>query len=183
MPVVGFWVLNKFNTTSFQGSSFYLLVGIIILLTILIPAYFVFALKRSGAIERYEMETLRERRLPLLFTSVVLLFTYYLIHRSHLPELYQGYFLSVTIASTVSFGISLFYKISLHTLGIGFLFGLGLLLSSISSDDMRWYFITLLLIGGVVSSSRIVLRAHTLLQVYIGFAMGIICAMVMFLFL
>ena len=176
VPVMGFIVFNEFNTLSFQGQSFIILLAVLSVTVVALPAYFVFALKRNGHIHSYEMETLQERKLPLLFTSGTLLFNYYLMQRSHLQEPYPTYFLCVSVTSIVTLVISLFYKISLHTIGIGFMFGLGVVLSYLSASDMRWYLIAISILGGLVSSSRLVLLAHSLPQIYWGFAVGLICS-------
>lgn len=183
IPLAGFVIFNKYNYTSFQGQPLYILLSVFIITVILLPAYFVFALKRSGYIASYEMETMQERRLPLLFTSGALLFNYYLMHRANMLQLYQWYFLSAAIAGIVSFVITLFYKISLHTIGIGYLFGLGLALASVSTADMRWYLMLMAILGGVVSYCRLLLRAHNSAQLYAGFAVGTSCSTGMLLFI
>ena len=183
MPVVGFIIFNYYNYAAFSGKSFFILLGVFAITVIALPAYFIFSLKRSGHIDSYEMETIQERKLPLLFTASALLFNYYLMQRANMMQLYQWYFLSASIAGVLALAISLFYKISLHTLGMGFLFGLGLVLSQANNADMRWYLVGVLALSGVVASSRLILLAHTRPQIYLGFFIGIISSAGMLLFL
>ena len=183
MPVLGFIVFNKYNYTSFQGQSYYTLLSVFAILVVAAPAYFVYALKRAGYIQNYEMETRKERKLPLLFTSAAMLFNYFLMNRYHLPELYQLYFLCTCVGTIITFGINTFYKISLHTIGIGFLFGLGLVLSYLSTSDMRVYLIMTALAAGIIAFSRMILLAHTLPQIYWGFSVGVFIAGLMFFFI
>jgi hypothetical protein len=183
MPVLGFIVFNNYNSTSFQGHPFLILLSVYAVSVLALPAYFVFALKRSGYIQSFEMETLEERKLPLLFTSGTMLFNYYLMNRAHLPEIYQLYFLCTSVTAVLTLGISTFYKISLHTIGIGFMFGLGLVLSYLSVSDMRGYLIVTALIAGIIACCRVILMAHTLPQVYWGFMLGLICSSAMLFFI
>ncbi len=183
VPVLGFMVFNKFNSTSFQGHSYMIILAVYTTLVVALPASFVFALKRSGYIQSYEMENPEERKLPLLFTSATLLFNYYLMHRAQLPELFQLYFLCTCLASILALGISAFYKISLHTIGIGFMFGLGLALSYLTVADIRLYLVITSLLAGIIAFSRMILMAHTLPQIYWGFAVGFICSFAMVLFI
>jgi hypothetical protein len=183
MPVLGFIVFNKYNSTSFQGHSYLVLLAVYSLTVVALPAYFVYALKRSGYIRSYELETPEERKLPLLFTSGTMLFNYYLMNRSHLPELYQLFFLSTSIATVITLVISRFYKISLHMIGIGFMFGLGLVLSYLSVADMRVYLITTAITAGIIAWSRLILLSHSLDQVYWGFIVGFTNAAAMLLFI
>ncbi len=182
MPVIGFWVFNHFNYSSFHGQSLLVILSAFTITVVALPAYFVYALKRSGSIQTYEMESIQERRLPLLFTSAALLFNYYLMRHANLTELYQWYFLSTTAACILSLGITLFYKISLHTLGIGFLFGLGFTLSYLNNSDLRWYLIGIVLLGGIVGYCRYLLKAHTLPQLYLGFIVGTFSSSLLLLF-
>ena len=183
MPVIGFVVFNEFNIMSFHGQAFLILLGVYTLTVVALPLYFIFSLKRSGYIESYEMHTLKERRLPLLFTSGAMLFNYYLMQRANMLGIYQIYFLSTAAAAIISLAISSYYKISLHTIGIGFLFGLGLVLSSLGQTDMRWYLIMIAIIAGIVGYCRLILNAHNHTQVYLGFVVGAICASGMLFFI
>ncbi len=157
--------------------------GVFAITVVALPAYLIFSLKRGGHIQSYEMETIQERRLPLLFTAFALLFNYYLMQRANMQQLFQWYFLSTCIAGIFALGISLFYKVSLHTIGMGFLFGLGMVLSHINNLDMRWYLIIVLLFTGLVATSRLILKAHTLPQIYLGFFVGAFSAAGILLFL
>jgi len=183
VPVAGFIMLNHYNTVSYEGRSLYLLLLVIIITTVALPSYFIFALKRGGHISGYELDSLKDRRIPLIFVSGILLFNYFLIVRSQLPHPFPLYFLCVSFTSLAAMCISLFYKISLHAIGIGFLTGLAPVFSVIGSSDMRWYLIMFLLGGGIVSLSRIVLGAHTRAQIYWGFLLGVLCAAGMMAFL
>ena len=183
MPVWGFIVFNNYNSTSFRGHSYFVLLAVYTLTVVILPAYFVYALKRSGYINSYEMETLNERKLPLLFSSGTMLFNYYLMNRSHLPELFLLYFLSTSVAAVLTLAISNFYKISMHTIGIGFMFGLGLVLSYLSVADMRGYLIITALSSGLIACSRMILMAHSLAEIYWGFVIGFICSTGMLYFI
>ena len=87
-------LFNEFNMISFHGQAFLILLGVYTLTVVALPLYFIFSLKRSGYIESYEMHTLKERRLPLLFTSGAMLFNYYLMQRANMLGIYQIYFLT-----------------------------------------------------------------------------------------
>ena len=176
MPLFAFLLLNHYNSISFHGQSFYILLLVFSITVIGLPVYFVFALKRSGYIQTIEMETLKERRLPLIFTCVTMVFNYYLMQRASLPQPFLLFFLSLSIASLIAMVISVFYKISLHMLGVGYLFGLGLLLSNLSSSDMRYYMMLISILCGVVATCRLLLKAHSLPQLYLGFIVGVCSA-------
>jgi membrane-associated phospholipid phosphatase len=183
IPVPGFIVFNYYNYSSFHGQSLLMLLGVFAITVVALPAYFVFALKRGGYIESYEMESLQERRLPLLFTTGALLFNYYLMQRAGMIQPYPWYFIDAAATCLLALLISLFYKISLHTIGMGFLFGLGMVLSLLNTSDLRWYLLVIAIITGIVAACRLYLDAHTPEQVYLGFFTGVTGAAGMLLFL
>jgi membrane-associated phospholipid phosphatase len=65
-----------------------------------------------------------------------------------------------------------FFKISAHLAALGSLFMYLYMFSYRLQMDLLWWILGILLISGVVAVSRLVLNAHTKLQVYSGFFLG-----------
>ena len=98
--------------------------------------------------------------------------------------------LGTTMGLFLCFLINLFFKISLHATGIGGYIGMVLItmwLYSYGTFDMWLPFIgscsvsinmvliVSMLVAGLIGTSRLGLRAHTSLELYAGFALGILC--------
>ena len=71
--------------------------------------------------------------------------------------------------------INIRWKISAHMIGIGGLTGALLCISILLEVYITPYLVYALLIAGLIGSSRLILKAHTPLQIYVGFAVGVIC--------
>ena len=96
--------------------------------------------------------------------------------------------LGICVSLCLGFFINVFSKISIHTMSWGGLFGTVLLLwqyfdheyFTISLGQSTWQIhmllllIFILIVGAAVASSRLVLKAHLLHQVYGGFLVGIL---------
>jgi hypothetical protein len=68
--------------------------------------------------------------------------------------------------------ISLFWKISLHSAGIGGITGLIIILSVAYSIDMTFFLSAAILISGLIITIRLVLNTHTVLQLVAGYVLG-----------
>lgn len=133
-----------------------------------VPLYWIYA-----KITQQEFST-KHQRLALLFsTSIVYLFTSYnlIVHNSF--TLVNSYIVASSLLMILSFCITIFWKISLHAIGIGGFLALVIQLS------LHAYFFAFLLIpialivAGLVISARLYLQAHTPAQVAGGFILGI----------
>jgi hypothetical protein len=178
-PLAGLIIFNHYSIFPITGQYFLIILSVFAISTILLPAYFVFSLKHNGAIETYEMETIAERRWPLLFTSALLCFNVYLMHRAQVSNDLQLFFLLAAVTALLAALLSQFYKISLHTIGCGFLFGICFFISRHSGYDVRSTLVILALISGVIGWSRSLLEAHTPVQIYSGFVSGLLPGFIM----
>jgi membrane-associated phospholipid phosphatase len=121
------------------------------------------------------VEDLGQRKLPLLINASLLLL---LIHKSitisNLPQLYF-FFLGGAISTIIALvAIYLQTKISLHMIGItsltSFIFGM----SIHTQTNLTYTFAFFVVVIGWVASSRLVLKAHTIKELSLGFITGLL---------
>jgi hypothetical protein len=143
------------------------------ILTIFLPIVFLFIAKNLRLISDYSLSDVKERRLLLMFFILLIL-----ILLNNILDVYNYrtlfyFFSGILFSGVVSLLFSMFrIKVSLHALGISGLtcFIIGL---SLSFHEPLLSSITLLVIFlGLVSSSRLYERAHTLLEVFLGILAG-----------
>ena len=79
--------------------------------------------------------------------------------------------------------INVWWKISTHSAAIGGVAGSLIVFSVIFMFNPVWWFCLVLIVAGILGSSRMILRQHTLPQVLVGFLIGIICAFLGVLYL
>ena len=65
-------------------------------------------------------------------------------------------------------------KISAHMVGMGGLLGVIISVSYLIRFDMTFIYLILILISGLVGTSRLILKEHRPFQIYVGFMMGLV---------
>lgn len=176
MPTIG--VLVIFSTHShvtFIPFEFRRLVTIIILVsTCILPLSILPLFIQLGVIKSIQMETAKERILPLLSTSIFFILGYFFLLKFQLPAFIPMFFLGTLFAVLLSMTISFFWKISIHMVGIGGLVGaLSSMAIKYGVNTHAWILIAII-VAGILGSSRLILGAHTPKQVYAGFLLGVV---------
>jgi len=118
------------------------------------------------------METAEERKLPFVVSLVFYMLTYYLMRELNLPGLLYILILGSAISIILAFFISLWWKISIHMLGVGGLVGAILGLTLRLDADLINILSIAILGAGLIGYARLKLYAHTPAQVYAGFLLG-----------
>ena len=113
----------------------------------------------------------RERMLPLICTAIFYYIAYRALHSIHTPHLIQKFILASTIAVFLTSFISVFWKISLHGVGIGGITGMIASLT-ILSPILLPVLLGFIVLSGIVGYARIRLNAHNPLQYYAGLLLG-----------
>lgn len=121
-----------------------------------------------------EMPTRSERIFPLLASCIAVWFTYYGTYTHIMPpvpllRLVEG----VAILLTVATIITPFWKISLHSLGMGGLMAYISIIGYATNTDFSIPAIIGFAMSGIVTWARLYLAAHTPLQLLIGFIVGL----------
>lgn len=181
MPVIGLLII--FNTDSYINyaipvelkKAVVLLVGTS---TFIIPLLISLLLLNRKLINSLEMETQKERIIPYAFTIVFYVFTLFMLKRAPIPPIIFNFIIGATLSVILAFIINIKWKISAHMIGIGGLIGALICFSIMLDIYITPYIIFALLIAGIVGSSRLILKAHTQLQIYAGFVIGVFCQVI-----
>ena len=96
----------------------------------------------------------------------------------NLGILFYGTSLSLTCIYLL-FSVKL--KSSLHLVSMGNMIGFFLIMTNINSLSMLPIIILLILLSGILASSRLYLKAHTPVELLIGFSLGIVCQFILFI--
>jgi hypothetical protein len=166
-----FYLLSN-NSYFFNQEKYFVLLQVLII-TVLIPILFFFLLRATGKIGSIMAPLLSERKIPLLIQCFLLIL---LVRKGITVERYPElhFFLLGALFSTLFALLLLFVKTkaSLHMIGISaltvFVFGL-----SVHYQSQNIFAITFLTImNGFVASSRLVMKAHTSMELIIGVVLG-----------
>ena len=164
------------------------LIVLVFLSTFFIPAFSVLMMKFLGLIDSLEMKTKNERIGPYIATGIFYLWMFRnLLDNPNIPLAYKIFVLGATIGLFVAFFFNIFTKVSMHALGMGGLVAMTLItmlmfsydsftveIANMGSYDIPIYalFMGVIIIAGMVSTSRLILDAHDLKDIYGGFVIG-----------
>jgi len=165
----------------FRFTSGVVLVSLIFITTFIIPVLSLFILKMSGSISSMLLERKEERLTPMIYTAVMYGITAYMFSsKLELGEMISVYLRISTVLILLTGVITIFWKISLHGVGIGGVIGF---LMGLNQQTQLAYFGILLsglfLIAAIILSARLRLNVHSPQQVYIGFVLGICSSFVL----
>jgi membrane-associated phospholipid phosphatase len=148
---------------------------IIFINNVLLPLSLLPFFKYRNIISSWSVENRKERIIPLLLTTLLYAATSYIVFRFPIPVFLKSFIFASFFLSVIVTIINFWWKISLHSVGVGALSALVLILSLKMHSPLLWYLISIIIIGGLVLSSRLKLNSHNPLQVWIGFLTGNVC--------
>lgn len=154
----------------------------LLICTIILPVISILFLIKKKLVSSLEMSSHQERSIPLLITSIYVAYAYYNLAEilTLAPVLKAELFGAIIILIVASF-ISKYWKISLHMLGVGGVFGVIFSLNTLFGGLTQVIIISILC-SGILGVARINEKAHNHLQIYIGFVIGFLIEVVSVLF-
>ncbi len=170
-----------FGVRSLEGNSVFILQ--VFFSTFFLPVVATVLMYFLGFIESLQMKDKQERIGPMIATLVFYTWVAYNFYKSSVvPTAFTVFTAGATIAMFFAFVINVFSKISLHAIGMGGLLGM-VLLTMVYYDYgtfevMGWMvstnllLIIVILLSGIVCSSRLILDAHEPIELYGGFFIG-----------
>jgi len=166
---------HLFGNFDFKQQSLWVI--LVFVLTFVFPAVWLIMMRKLQMIDSLKLETTKERIIPYIATATFYLWTYRMFHPTNsntmfANELISSMMLGAALAIFVGFFINIFQKISLHAIGVGCFFGLALVLLRFSDYNLTLLLIASVLIGGMVGSARLILKAHEPKDIFMGYFVG-----------
>ena len=178
-PLVGFLALFLFTYLSLLPLSFKALIMIIVLMgTLLLPRLTIRIWRQTNGLKLHHLRLREHRSFPYLVFLLFYAFTLHFLARFHLPFYMGGILVSSLMIQAACLLINIWWKISVHSAGAGGIIGALIAFSLLFNFNPVWWLSLCIIIAGLVGSSRMLLRQHTLWQVLAGTFLGIILGFV-----
>jgi hypothetical protein len=145
--------------------------------TVFFPALAILLMKRLGFIKSVFLKTQQDRIGPYL-SSMIFYFNLSWTFFKMAPQLnliLPSFITGVFLTTVIGLLSNIYFKISMHALGMGGLLGLFLVIMTYNTMLMTWPLCIALLITGLVCTSRLMVSNHTQKEVYWGLFFGILC--------
>ena len=148
---------------------------IILLNLVIFPLITVLLLKAVGFIDSLYLRTQKDRIIPYIASGIFFFWGYTVFkEQPQYPPVLTAFILGIFLASSAALLANIYFKVSMHAIGLGGWLGFFLLLFYRNSMLMTWPLCLALLITGLVCSSRLLLRSHEQKDIYGGLLIGMI---------
>ena len=182
IPTLGVLLYFIFVSQTVQRSQQLFILALVFGVTYIIPLLALILLKALSFIEDFQVKTIKERRFPVIFMIIL----FYLLGDTlagfpmlrDLGFLFYGTSLSLFCIYLL---FSLKLKSSLHLVSMGNAVSFFLIISNMYSLSILPIIMILILLSGLLASSRLYLKAHTSIELLLGFFIGVISQLVVFL--
>ena len=149
---------------------------LVYLFTILIPTLLIHFYRNYHGWTLIELGKKERRVVPYLLSIVSYFVCYYVMHRFNIPHFMSNILMAALIIQILCALINVWWKISTHTAAIGGVMGALQAFAVIFGFNPIGWLCLVLILAGMVGTSRMILRQHSLRQVCYGFLLGLVVA-------
>lgn len=183
IPLIGAFVYLFYTENYLEDLQKYLLIAQVVLITIFIPLTLLFFLKAMGKVDSIMVSEASQRKVPLLIQSLLMvLLLLKSVSYETIPELFY-FFVGGILGAVFAFFLLFFsIKVSIHSLAMGSLTTFVMALSL--HENVNWTFgiALLILLNGVVMTSRLLMNAHKPKELRWGLFLGVITQLILLRF-
>lgn len=147
--------------------------------TILLPTLLIRFYRQYQGWTLIELGAKERRMVPYVISILCYFACYYLMHLRNFPHVVSIILMVALMIQVACAIINVWWKISTHTAAIGGVAGALLAFASIFMFYPVWWLCLVMVLAGMVGTSRMILRQHTLWQVVAGFLVGLFLAYIL----
>ena len=151
------------------------------LFTVLLPTLLIHLYRKYQGWSLLDIGAKERRMVPYVISILCYFACFYLMNVLHIPRFMSSILVAALIIQVVCALINVWWKISTHTAAIGGVAGALISFSLIFSFNPVWWLCIVIILAGMVGTSRMILRQHSLFQVVAGFLVGLLSAFYMIL--
>lgn len=141
--------------------------------TYVMPLVFMFLLKMLKLISSMQLANPRERVFPYATGLLFYFLTAHSVSKLPIPPEIPSYLYGGVLIIAICFLFLKRIKISMHMCGMGGLLGMLFFTSFTFSTQLLTIISSVLILAGLVGTARLVLRAHTPSEIYLGLFVGL----------
>lgn len=183
LPMMGMLALFSFSYLAILPLLYKSqLILMVYLFTILFPSFFIRIYHSHKWKFLSELHPREQRMVPYVISIISYFLCIYLMSLKHVPHFMTNILLAALIIQVVCAVINVWWKVSTHTAGIGGVTGALLAYATLFAFNPVWWLSGVIIISGLVGTSRIILRQHSLSEVVVGYVIGGVISFLVILF-
>lgn len=175
IPLLGTLLYLQFSDVYLSKGQSYLLVFQILIITFFLPISFFYLLRTFGKVDTIMLSDINQRKIPLIVQmALVTVLITQSITIDRFAELFF-FFLGGLISTFLAF-VLLYAKVksSIHMIGISVLTFFCIGLSMHNQVNGTYLIAASFFVTGLIASSRLQMKAHSLKELAIGYAIGML---------
>lgn len=177
LSLVGLIALFTFSYLSLAPWLYKLRVlAMVYVFTILMPTLLIHLYRRYNGWTLWELGRKEKRMVPYAISIACYAVCYTLMETSHIPHFMNIIVIAALAIQMLCALVNIWWKISTHTAAIGGVAGALQAFALLFGFNPTWWLCLVLVVAGMVGTSRMILRQHTLWQVVAGFLLGTLVA-------
>ncbi|MBR1839269.1 MAG: hypothetical protein IJ782_01575 [Prevotella sp.] len=174
LPVMGLVALFLFSYLSMMPLLYKATVVVMVwLFTVVMPQLLIRLYRHYQGLSLLRVLKREERMIPYVISIACYFACYYVMKSLHMPHFMCSIVVAAIAIQMPCAIINHWWKISTHTAAIGGTTGAVMAFSFIFGFNPLWWICALILLAGIVGTSRTLLRLHTLGEVAGGFLIGL----------
>lgn len=175
LPLAGLLALFSFSYMSLMPPAYKTTVLLLVyLFTILLPTLLIRAYRKYQGWTLWQIGKKERRVMPYVIAILCYFACYYTMSWMRVPQFMANILVAALLIQVVCSIINVWWKISTHTAAIGGFEGALVAFSILFAFNPLWWFCLIMIIAGMVGTSRMILRQHSLSQVIAGFLVGVL---------
>lgn len=173
LPTIGLLALFLFSYLGFMPLGYKCLVmALVYLFTILLPTLLIRIYQQYQGWKPFDLIVRERRMVPYVISIVCYSACYYIMNIAHIPHFMGSILIAAVLIQVVCALINVWWKVSVHEAAIGGVAGALLAFALIFTFNPIWWLCLILIVSGVVGTSRMILRQHTLSQIVAAWLLG-----------
>jgi membrane-associated phospholipid phosphatase len=183
LPVMGLIALFLFSYLSLMPLMYKITVTLMVwLFTVVMPQLLIRLYRHYQGWSLLKMLKREERMVPYIISIACYLLCLYIMSSLHMPHFMRAVLTAAVAIQIICAILNNWWKISTHTAAIGGTTGAVMAFAFIFGFNPLWWICALILLAGIVGTSRTLLRLHTLGEVTGGFFVGLMAGFVVVMF-
>lgn len=148
---------------------------IIALNVVAFPLITILLLKATGFLKSIYMRDSKDRIIPYIACGIFFFWAFTVFRQQpHYPSLLTSFLFGIFLASSAGLIANIYFKISMHAIGMGGFIGFMLVLLKAGSMTMTWPLSLVVLLTGIVCTSRLLVSDHSSRDIYMGLLAGLL---------
>lgn len=173
LPIVGLIILFIFSYLSLLPWTYKIkLIAVFWLFTVYMPSALIRIYRNYHGWAPIQLGKKERRAIPYAISIICYLLCCYLMTLWHVPRFMGSILIAALVVQIACAVTNIFIKISTHMAAIGGVTGGLIAFSLIFAFNPVWWLCLVIMFAGMVGTSRMILRQHSLNEVVSGFVLG-----------